>query len=91
MNTNIRKIVGGKKYDTGTAKCIGYYTNSEVEIYDFAFETLYLKKTGEFFLHKWGEFQGYVILPMTVEEAKVWMEEHESVEAYEAAFGKVEE
>lgn len=47
----MKKIIKGKMYDTDTAKCIGKYTNgtppNHMTYYE---ETLYRKKTGEYFL-----------------------------------------
>ena len=99
----MKKIIGGRKYDTETAKQIG------VDAYgcDFSkvYETLYRKKNGEFFIHydggpmsdyavhvdanTWGA--GQKIVPVTEEQAKAWVEQHMDAEAYEAVFGEVEE
>ena len=47
----MKKIINSKKYDTKTAKEIGIYCAS-LSVSDFGYfeETLYRKKTGEFFL-----------------------------------------
>ena len=48
----MKKIINGKKYDTETATSVGEYSSnyacSDYKYYD---ETLYKKKTGEFFLY----------------------------------------
>ena len=68
-------------------------------------ETLYRKRTGEFFLYgeggpmskygvaygdnEWG--YGEEIRPLTVDEAKAWAEKHLDADEYEEVFGEVEE
>lgn len=96
----MKKILGGKKYNTETAHCVGAYWNGGA-----CSETLYRKRTGEFFLYgeggpmskygvaygnnEWG--YGEEIRPLTVDEAKAWAEEHLDADEYEAVFGEVEE
>ena len=102
----MRKIINGRKYDTETAQCIDYcdsgYTRRDFKYYE---ETLYRKKTGEFFLcgeggglSKYAEYVpncGYTygenIIPLSEEEAMEWMERNSSVETYEEIWGEVEE
>ena len=102
----MKKIIKNKVYDTETAqKCgewdNGHYTN------DFAYcaETLYQKKTGEFFLHGEGNAAskysrscgqnewcgGEQIIPLTYAEAQKWAEEHLDGDEYIAIFGEPEE
>ena len=47
----MKKIINGKLYDTDTAKVVGFYENARSRG-DFSHmeETLYKKRTGEFFL-----------------------------------------
>lgn len=49
----MKKIINGKKYDTDMAKEVGY-DNNGLLCSDFYYieETLYKKKTGEFFMWK---------------------------------------
>lgn len=48
----MKKIINGKKYDTDTAKEVGYSNNGLLSTdIDYIEETLYQKKTGEFFLY----------------------------------------
>lgn len=102
----MKKIIGGKKYDTETAKEVGKYWNG-LSYSDFGHveEILYKKKTGEFFLHGMGGANtkysqscgqncwcdGSAIIPMTESEARKWAEEHLDCDEYEAIFGEVEE
>lgn len=101
----MKKIINGKKYDTDTAKEIGYWNNGLLYS-DFCYieETLYKKKTGEFFLYGIGgvmtkyavnngnnSMSGKAIIPLTEDEAKKWAEDHLTVGEYEEVFGEVEE
>lgn len=68
----MKKIINGKKYDTETArevacKAWGYYGDL-----NFVFETLYKKKTGEFFLYgEGGANTSYVAPPRGVRGLKL--------------------
>ena len=47
----MRRILNGKAYDTGSAKQIAHYDNGLLPgDFDYIEETLYLKKTGEYFI-----------------------------------------
>ncbi len=100
-----KKIINGKKYDTQTAKKISTYCNS-LSPSDFGYleETLYQKKTGEFFLYGHGGAMsrysrtcgdgrcgGDGFEPLTEDEAKAWAEEYMDVDEYEKLFGEVNE
>ncbi len=91
MYVEAKRIINGKKYDTDTAKCVGEHMNSEAGIYEYVLQSLYKKKTGEFFLCGWGEFLGTEVTPLTLDEAKDWMERYSTADEYEAIFGEVEE
>lgn len=102
----MKKIINGKKYDTNTAKEIGRYVSygswGDFRHYE---ETLYQKKTGEFFL--WGKggpmtkyavavdtnswSGGESIIPLTLDGAKEWCEHNLTADEYEKIFGEVEE
>lgn len=102
----MKKIINGRKYDTETAQRIGYRSNgggwrdfSHVE------ESLYRKRTGEFFIHgEGGPMTGYArstgqnswsggedIIPLTEQEAREWVERYLDADQYEEIFGEVEE
>lgn len=85
----MKKIIGGKKYDTDTAKRVGSFESGYIGDFEWRNETLYLKATGEFFLAgeggaktRWasrtidGFSSGEGILPLTLDEAREWAEEH---------------
>lgn len=101
----MKVIINGKKYDTETAKRVCGYSWGYASDFHYVSETLYRKKTGEFFIYgeggamsKYskscgnGSFSGAEeIIPITVDDAKEFTEEYGSVEAYESIFGEVEE
>ena len=100
----MKKIINNKVYDTETAKQVGYHDNgllhSDLGCVE---ETLYQKKTGEFFLYGWGgamtNYSSYVgfdrwssgemIIPLPIESAKKWAKENLASYEYEAIFGSV--
>lgn len=100
------KIINRKKYDTDTAKTVGYYDNGcNTNDFYYFMEELYKKKTGEFFLYGEGNAMSKYsrecgnnnwsgscnIAPLTEDEAKEWAETHLSGEKYIEIFGDVEE
>lgn len=100
----MKKIIGGSKYDTDTAKMVG--SNAYGQVGDFSHweEELYKTKSGKFFLHgeggansRYGVWEGNEgsygekIMPMSEEEAKKWAESALNGDEYEKAFGTVEE
>ena len=101
----MKKIINGKVYDTEKAKALGSWSKGD-GWRDFSYreETLYRKKTGEFFLfgeggpatnyaerigNAWSN--GSRIMPMSYAEAKAWAEEKLSGDEYEEIFGTVSE
>lgn len=102
----MKKIINGKKYDTDTAREMGHWDNGRLYS-DFGYmeETLYLKKTGEYFLHgeggpatKYADYlcenttsYGEAIIPLDEDEAKSWAEQRLDCDNYERIFGEVEE
>lgn len=101
----MKKIINGKMYNTETATCLGDWDNG-YSYRDFAYceESLFVKRTGEYFLHGVGgaftkyssldgdsQCGGEKIVPLTVNEAKQWVEEHLSADTYENIFGPVAE
>lgn len=101
----MKKIIKNKVYDTETAQRLGEWDNGYYTS-DFAYcaETLYRKKTGEYFLHGEGHALsryashsgnssgwGEQIIPMTYAEAQAWAEEHLDGDTYISIFGEPEE
>lgn len=102
----MKKIIAGKVYDTDTATKLGvWWSSNDVRSFSHCEETLYRKRTGEYFLYGYGgpmtkyaraEGQnswtgGDRIMPMSYDEARTWAEEHLETGEYEAAFGEVTE
>lgn len=101
----MKKIVNGKLYDTDTAKEVGCYSNGYgTGDFQYCYESLYRKRTGEYFLYgrggarsKYSErcgngwSEGWMIIPYTEEEAKEWAVENMDADDYMELFGTVEE
>ena len=95
----MKKIINGRRYDTATAKRAGGYETGFIGDLDWRSEQLFRKSTGEFFLAgkggartRWasrtidGFSSGDGILPLTLDEAREWAEEHLSVKEVENLF-----
>lgn len=101
----MKKIINGKVYDTETAHSICSWDNGVYEGFDSIEETLYRKRTGEFFILGVGGARtkyatasddnhwsgGSKIIPLTWEAAREWAEDHLDADGYEAIFGPVDE
>ena len=101
----MNKIFRGRRYDTETAQELAYISYSNRRDFNFWQETLYRKRTGEYFLHgeggasskyaeKCGQNEwcgGEEIKPLTLEQAQDWAEKNLSADKYEEIFGSVEE
>lgn len=101
----MQKIIRGKKYNTDTAKEVCCYSNNlPFGDFDWVQETLYVKRTGEYFLHgkggarsKYavpdGDFMGggSEIIPLSEADAKAFVEENGDTETYEKFFGEASE
>lgn len=99
------KIIGGRKYNTETATELAHRWNG-LSCTDFGYvsESLYKKKTGEFFIAgqggartRYAESHGNMwsdgenIFPITETQAREWAEQFCTVDEYETIFGEVEE
>lgn len=102
----MKKIIGGKSYSTETAREVASCSHGDGPR-DFRYysETLYCKRTGEYFLsgeggpmtkyrrttgqNSWSGGEG--IIPLTYEEAKDWAEREMDADDYEAEFGPAPE
>ena len=101
----MKKIISGRRYDTQTAKLVGYTSYSTPGNLDYWCEDLYLKRTGEYFIHgqggpmskylertgenEWG--YGHEIIPLSLSEAQEWIEKYLDADIYEELFGRVSE
>lgn len=102
----MKKIINGRRYDTDTAQKVAEWDCGRARN-DFSYveETLYQKRTGEFFLYgiggpaTWcayacptgGYDGGEKIKPFTEEEAREWCEDRLDADDYEAIWGEPEE
>lgn len=102
----MKKIISGKMYDTDTAKEIAsrYHGEGPRDFRHYE-ETLYRKRTGEYFLYGEGgpmsryaescgqnQWRGGVkIIPLDYKAATEWGEENMSADDYQAEFGEVSE
>lgn len=101
----MKRVIDQRRYDTDTAKEIGTAGCSDPSDFNWWSETLYQKRTGEFFLHGEGgplsryaeqtgqnEWQGSEqLIPLNFDRAREWAEENLDADDYEAAFGEVSE
>lgn len=102
----MKKIINGKLYNTETAERIDNWENmNDYRNFNYFSETMYRKRTGEFFLHGEGGpaspyhervdqnsyMGGERIRPLTPEEAREWAEEHMDADDYQRVFGEVSE
>lgn len=100
----MKKIINGRKYDTDTAKKIDTYENGLPGSLTYFSETLYLKRTNEFFVYGHGGAAsrykmccengmtgGEAIIPLSKAKAKKWVEINSSADIYEELFGEVDE
>ena len=102
----MKKVISGRLYDTETAREVGEWDNG-LGGRDFGLEveTLYRKRTGEYFLHGWGGAAsryaeqvganswgaGAEIRPLTYEQAREWAERRLGADAYQEEFGPAPE
>ena len=102
----MRKIINKKMYDTETAECVEEFENTPYKGNAHYYkESLYRKKTGEFFLYGYGNARTKYaavtiggmyspdekIIPLSEDEAKNWMEQYGNVDTYIELFGEVDE
>ena len=102
----MKKIIDGKLYNTETATEVAVWSNGpDYRDFHHVAETLFRKRTGEYFLHgsggpmsryavscgqnSWGG--GEKIIPLSFENAREWAEEHMDADDYQAEFGDVSE
>lgn len=98
----MKKFIKSRIYDTTTAQKCGEWDNGcFTNDFHFCGETLYRKRTGEFFLHCEGHAMskyaghsgsnsgwGEQIIPLSYEKAQEWAEEHLGGDEYISIFGE---
>jgi hypothetical protein len=96
----MKKIVNGKRYDTKTAEVVTSYSNDyPTNDFNWYEESLYKTKSGNWFLAgEGGPMSKYSVscgnstsggsnlIPLTKDEAKEWLEEHNESDALEIHF-----
>lgn len=102
----MKKVIRGRVYDTETAQEIGSTYGGGENSCDFHYwrETLYKKKTGEYFLHCFGGAMsqygvwhgnsggsGEQIKPLAYDDAKKWAEEALDGDEWIKEFGEPQE
>ena len=100
----MKKIINGLLYNTESAKEIGYHSENFPGDFKYVCETLYKKRTGEYFLYcSGGAMSRYstivsgsavgteVIKPLDYAEAQNFAEKFLDSDTYQAEFGEVEE
>ena len=102
----MKKVIEGKLYNTDTAKLIGEWSNNlGGRDLNFLSESLYLTKSGAYFLYGEGGPNtkysvsvgnnswsgGEQIQPMSPLSAREWAEKNLTAEEYSKAFGEPEE
>lgn len=102
----MKKIIKGRLYDTEKAKEIGGCSSGHSKSsFEWYYETLYQKRTGEFFIYgeghaaskyaryckDGGSDPGEEIVPLSYEEAQSWAEEHLDGDEYIEIFGEPDE
>lgn len=100
----MRKVIGGKVYDTEKATEVGRSAHGSTSDFGYYEETLFRKRTGEYFLYgyghgasKYAEYHGGAwgeggrFMPLALDDARGWAERELDADAYKEEFGVVEE
>ena len=101
----MKKVISGALYDTETAKLLGKDSYSNSRDFRHWVETLYRTKSGKYFIHCEGGAMtkyavcvgqnewsgGEKIIPLDLDSAQKWAEEHLDGDEYIRAFGEPEE
>lgn len=100
----MKKIINGKLYDTEKATEVAEWSDGAVNDFRYIEETLYRKRTGEYFLYCYGgpmtryservgDAYGYgaEIIPLSYEDACSWGEDHMDADAWQDEFGPAED
>lgn len=101
----MKKVIDGSLYDTETAKSLGQKWFDCTDRLSWMSETLYRTKSGKYFVYgeggcnsryavrtecdRWAS--GAKIIPMSLDEAQKWAEEHLTGDEYLDAFGPTQE
>lgn len=101
----MKKVIRGRAYDTSTARHVSSTCGGDENCRGLFYweENIYRKKTGEYFLHCWGNAgsqyaehhgtnseTGETIKPLTYSEAQKWAEKYMDGDEYIKEFGEPE-
>lgn len=96
----MKKIINGSRYNTETAQRLGTHETGLPGDINHRGQELYRTKAGKYFIYLYGNGfpkpdgwwgWGEEITPISEDAARQWAKQHLDGDAYEAAFGKVEE
>lgn len=100
----MKRVIKGKLYDTEKATEVAEWSDGAPSDFRYIEETLYRKRTGEYFLYGYGgpmtqyservgNAYGYGsrIVPLAYEEACSWGEDHMGADEWQAEFGPAED
>lgn len=102
----MKKVIGGARYDSDRARRLAHWEVGDIVARsDYYEETLYLTRSGRYFIHGAGGprtpygrvcssdglVSGERIVPITEEQARALVEEHCDGDEYETIFGAIEE
>ena len=93
----MKKIINGKLYNTETAHLVGTWSNEMDGDFSWTEESLYQKKTGEFFIYGQGGAhtryaqntdathwcEGEAITLISYDDTRQWAEEHLTADQYQ--------
>lgn len=101
----MKRYIKDKVYDTDTAHLVGTWDKDITDGLHWVSESLYRKRTGEYFLFGeggaatryaesrddggWGS--GARIMPLSFDDARTWAQEHLTTAEYDAEFGEPDE
>lgn len=96
----MKKIINGSRYNTETAQRLGTHETGLHGDINHRGQELYRTKAGKYFIYLYGNGfpkpdgwwgWGEEITPISEDAARQWAKQHLDGDAYEAAFGEVEE
>lgn len=96
----MKKIINGSRYNTETAQRLGTHETGLPGDINHRGQELYRTKAGKYFIYLYGNGfpkpdgwwgWGEEITPISEDAARQWAKQHLDGDAYEAAFGEVEE
>lgn len=96
----MKKIINGSRYNTETAQLLGTYETGMPGDINHRGEELFRTRVEKYFIHHYGNCfpkpsggwgWGEELIPVSEDDARQWAEQRLDGDAYEAAFGEVDE